>query len=501
MNIGLTVAKNEAAADFLKGKPVVSRQVFDRLVPELKARAFTITGLEGAANVMQAVRDRIAELPAGASWDEVKQDVAADISPYLVDPDAAPEDRDRQAAAAIRRAELMMRIHGFQSYMAAQHEVLERQQDVFPFWQYVTLGDERVRDSHAALNGLVLRADSPFWKDHYPPWEWGCRCDVIPLMDEDVAEIRQADTKRNPEDRLVLEGEQLRKLEQDGQLTRGPLVVYEPNDPTRTQVMKRLPAATHWVVSPAAEGKEGAFRWDPGDLKLTADELSKRYDPEVWSAWRKWAEQTPIGGGLSVMDWVSGKTIGAAEDGGLFGGAFGLGKSRPRLSRQQKGAYRIAEELAEKPVEVFSVVGADGKEKFARHVSGKTGGAVPKERHGKMAGATFVHNHPSGLAYGGYGRSFSINDIIMAADERVGAIVAASQRRTYTLAPGPKGWPTAVDLSASEYVQEARVKAKLGRMVEEGRVPAWKATQLHHHLIVREMARELGMVYTVSRRP
>lgn len=305
MNTGLTIAKNEAAVAFLKGKPAVSRQVFDKLLPELKARAFTLTGLEGAANVMQAVRDRIAELPAGAAWDEVKKDVAADISPYLVDPNASDEDRDRQAVAAIRRAELVMRIHGYQAYMAAQHETLERQKDVFTHWQYVTVGDERVRDSHAALDGLVLPADSPFWRDHYPPWEWGCRCDIVPLMDTDVEQVREEDQRRNPENRRVLEGAQLRKLEQDGQITRGPVPVYDPNDPDRKRVVKTLPAATHWVVSPAAEGKEGAFRWNPADLRLTAEELSKRYDPDVWRGFREWAERSKLpGAGENVWDWT-----------------------------------------------------------------------------------------------------------------------------------------------------------------------------------------------------
>lgn len=35
----------------------------------------------------------------------------------------------------------------------------------------------RTRPSHAALHGLVLSVDDPFWDKHMPPgWAWFCRC-------------------------------------------------------------------------------------------------------------------------------------------------------------------------------------------------------------------------------------------------------------------------------------------------------------------------------------
>lgn len=296
------VPYKEAIA-LIKGKGVVSNDVFRRLAPELKARAFTITGLDGAANVMQAVRDRIAELPAGASWDEVRKNVAADISPYIVDETADPEERDRQIMAANRRAELLMRIHGYQSYMASQYEVMERQKTVFPAWQYKTAADDRVRDSHAALNDLILPADSPFWKDHFPPWGWGCRCDVIPMMQEDVEQIREEDKKRNPEDRLVLEGSRLRNLEQGGNIIRGPVKFFAPNDPDRKKVDHVLPGGNHYVASPVNQGKEGAFSWDPKSMQIPLEDLAKRYDPSVWKTFVDWAKGKPTDGKGSATIW------------------------------------------------------------------------------------------------------------------------------------------------------------------------------------------------------
>lgn len=45
--------------------------------------------------------------------------------------------------------------------------------------QYRTAGDERVRASHAALEGITLPPSDPFWSSYFPPNGWGCRCDVV----------------------------------------------------------------------------------------------------------------------------------------------------------------------------------------------------------------------------------------------------------------------------------------------------------------------------------
>jgi SPP1 gp7 family putative phage head morphogenesis protein len=278
---------HKEAIDFIKSKPIVSREVFDQLLPELKARAFTITGLEGVADVMQAVRDRIADLPAGANWDDVKSDIADDISPYLVDPSADPEHRDKQIDAANRRAELLLRMHGHAAYAAADYEIMDRQRDVFPYWQYKTMEDDRVRESHAALDGIVLPADHEFWLTHFPPWDWGCRCTVIPLSESDKDDEEKKDEDRPKDKQNVLvddpEADELtstRRLYRDGKVID--------------------------VSSPAETGKEGAFQWHPGNVHLSVDDLKQRYDAPTWGTFERWAKNTDIGDGRTVWSWITG---------------------------------------------------------------------------------------------------------------------------------------------------------------------------------------------------
>jgi len=48
-----------------------------------------------------------------------------------------------------------------------------------PFLEYQTVGDDAVRASHAALDGIVRNIKDTFWSTHYPPNGWGCRCEVL----------------------------------------------------------------------------------------------------------------------------------------------------------------------------------------------------------------------------------------------------------------------------------------------------------------------------------
>ena len=57
----------------------------------------------------------------------------------------------------------------------------EEQKDIFPYLKYVTANDERVRDEHVRLNGIIKPVDSPFWNEFMPPLGYGCRCTVEQL--------------------------------------------------------------------------------------------------------------------------------------------------------------------------------------------------------------------------------------------------------------------------------------------------------------------------------
>ena len=60
---------------------------------------------------------------------------------------------------------------------AAQWRDITRDVEQFPFLKYVTVGDERVRPEHENFDGITRRADDKFWRTHFPPNGFNCRCD------------------------------------------------------------------------------------------------------------------------------------------------------------------------------------------------------------------------------------------------------------------------------------------------------------------------------------
>lgn len=86
---------------------------------------------------------------------------------------------------------LIFRMQTQNAYMAGRWEQVQRVLEanrgrVTYFLRYATVGDERVRDSHAQWHGVILRPDHPFWLTHWPPNGFNCRCPPPQLITERV---------------------------------------------------------------------------------------------------------------------------------------------------------------------------------------------------------------------------------------------------------------------------------------------------------------------------
>lgn len=55
-------------------------------------------------------------------------------------------------------------------------------QEILWGYKYVTVGDDRVRESHEALEGVTLPKDDEFWLRFWPPNGWNCRCQAIEIF-------------------------------------------------------------------------------------------------------------------------------------------------------------------------------------------------------------------------------------------------------------------------------------------------------------------------------
>lgn len=63
-------------------------------------------------------------------------------------------------------------------------------------FEYVTVGDNRVRENHADMHGVKLPKDDPFWSTNMPPNGYNCRCQALEIfIDEAPEETVTSDAK------------------------------------------------------------------------------------------------------------------------------------------------------------------------------------------------------------------------------------------------------------------------------------------------------------------
>ncbi|WP_447588658.1 phage head morphogenesis protein [Aquipseudomonas campi] len=62
------------------------------------------------------------------------------------------------------------------AHTEGQWQRIQDNKDAFPYLEYDGNNSEHPRLQHAAWDGLVLPVDDPFWADHFPVKEYGCKC-------------------------------------------------------------------------------------------------------------------------------------------------------------------------------------------------------------------------------------------------------------------------------------------------------------------------------------
>lgn len=141
------------------------------------------------------------------------------------------------------------------SYQAARFKQMEEIKALRPFWEY-RHSDlvQDPREEHLAWDGLVLSADDPFWKTHYPPNGWGCQCTVFALSQRDL----DAKGKSGPDQAPAVE------YESKTVGVRGP-------NPRTVKVPKGIDPGWGYNPGEAAYGRqlsEGAMaQWDASATK------------------------------------------------------------------------------------------------------------------------------------------------------------------------------------------------------------------------------------------
>lgn len=81
--------------------------------------------------------------------------------------------------------EAVFRTQTMLAYSAAEQEIDQSPEidEILWGYTYVTVGDDRVRPAHEAIDGVTLPKDDPFWIKNRPPNGWNCRCRLIRVFE------------------------------------------------------------------------------------------------------------------------------------------------------------------------------------------------------------------------------------------------------------------------------------------------------------------------------
>lgn len=69
------------------------------------------------------------------------------------------------------------------AYSRGRYEQQMRVSFMRPYWMYDAINDSRTRPTHKAMDGVILHHTNPWWKSHYTPNGYRCRCTVISLTE------------------------------------------------------------------------------------------------------------------------------------------------------------------------------------------------------------------------------------------------------------------------------------------------------------------------------
>lgn len=185
---GLTASE---ALQFFRQKGLKTSFDYKDLIKEEHEAAFTVAKMLDM-DMLGAVKDRIDEaIASGTSMGEFRKE----LEPYLVkrgwwgqqsitDPLTGKKSIEKLGSAY--RLNNIFRTNMQSAYSVGQWEQIQRQAENAPWLMYDAVDDHRTRPEHVQWDGKTLPVNAPFWKTHYPPNDYGCRCGVLQFDDSEL---------------------------------------------------------------------------------------------------------------------------------------------------------------------------------------------------------------------------------------------------------------------------------------------------------------------------
>lgn len=169
----------DAQLEFFRQKLDIPTETWRDLIGAAHDRAFTVAGVT-SADMLADIHGEVERAIAGGMTIEEFQARFDDIATKH----GWTGWSEASDAKKAWRARVVYETNLSTSYAAGRWKYLRENTDEMPYWRYRHSDNVmHPRPAHLAIDGLILRADDPWWSTNYPPNGWGCRCYVEGVND------------------------------------------------------------------------------------------------------------------------------------------------------------------------------------------------------------------------------------------------------------------------------------------------------------------------------
>ena len=253
------------AIAYLKDKVDLPTRHWDDLLGEIRAKAFAVAGATKVAMVGDFRAALIKTRKAGGTLTDFRKDFDRIVKRYGWSYKGKRGWRSRVIFDNNMRS----------AAMAGRWQQMQRTKETRPYLEYLSVGDRRVREEHAAWHGLILPMDDPWFDTHYPPNGFGCRCTVRTLsqrqLEREGRQVGKAPALNKTERINVRTGEVY------GAVPKGIGVGWDYN------------VGKAWIAPESVFGQRLASL--PKALRDAALEQLPKFTRHLHRPYRSWAEQ------------------------------------------------------------------------------------------------------------------------------------------------------------------------------------------------------------------
>lgn len=183
----------EQAIQYFRNRGLQPTFNWYEMLGEEHARAFTVAKLTDTdllAAVQQSLDEALANGVPFRAWAEQLIPTLQDRGWWGRRDVVAPGGNTANVQlGSPARLQTIYRSNVQSAYAAGAWDAIADQAELAPYLLYDAVDDGRTRPEHRAWDGTVLPVSHVWWRTHYPPNGWNCRCSVIQLSADDLADM------------------------------------------------------------------------------------------------------------------------------------------------------------------------------------------------------------------------------------------------------------------------------------------------------------------------